>query len=203
MGKKPGRLWSREERDYACEWIFSNQKHDLILLALRSFGPEAQLLDAQDALQDFFAMRFDSAIGNYMPDRGNSPIEWVKMCFRQFCYREYRKIIRIKRVEILDDCIMGKNDSTRQELEDGGLGPEGELLLKEANRTLNGCIEKLPSMYKEVFLLYREGYSEEDTVERLGISLENVKVRRKRAREKLLLCIQRGGWGICRPKESR
>jgi len=188
---KPGNLWSDEEYDYACNWVFETQRYKLILFTLHYLGAGAELQNAEDALHNFFVKQFNSVVKNYNPRKGMSFLNYTETCLKHFCYRERVKIFKESDHVTLEDVI-------GQGFDNDTLNPEKLLFDKEAEEALSMCLDNLTPIYRDVFLLWNEGYTEEDTAKRLGISLENVKIRRMRAREKLLVCLRRKGWPICK-----
>ena len=93
---------------------------------------------------------------------------------------------RVEQVSISDEIVEAK-------ISDGVIFPEGqkpsiekELIRDEMNDCIRGYIEKLPDDYRAVLVLSEyEGLKNNEIAEILGVSLDTVKIRLHRAKEKL------------------
>lgn len=73
-----------------------------------------------------------------------------------------------------------------------GLERQAGDTLEEKLEVLRKCLELLPEPYREtVRLRYQEGLRGESLASKMSVSIENVKKRLQRGREKLLDCLER------------
>lgn len=63
--------------------------------------------------------------------------------------------------------------------------PEENLIISQQIEKTMKAIDRLPDIYKDVMLLYIEGYALDDIADELDISLSNTKVRVKRGKDLL------------------
>lgn len=63
--------------------------------------------------------------------------------------------------------------------------PEENLIISQQIEKTMRAIDRLPDIYKDVMLLYIEGYALDDIADELSISLSNTKVRVKRGKDLL------------------
>jgi len=63
--------------------------------------------------------------------------------------------------------------------------PEDNLIGSQQIETIMEAIDRLPDIYKDVMLLYIEGYALDDIADELDITLSNTKVRVKRGKDLL------------------
>ena len=63
--------------------------------------------------------------------------------------------------------------------------PEENLIISQQIEKTMKAIDRLPDIYKDVILLYIEGYALDDIADELDISLSNTKVRVKRGKDLL------------------
>ena len=63
--------------------------------------------------------------------------------------------------------------------------PEENLIVSQQIEKTMRAIDRLPDIYKDVMLLYIEGYALDDIADELDITLSNTKVRVKRGKDLL------------------
>ena len=61
--------------------------------------------------------------------------------------------------------------------------PEENLIVSQQIEKTMKAIDRLPDIYKDVMLLYIEGYALDDIADELDISLSNTKIRVKRGKD--------------------
>ncbi len=89
--------------------------------------------------------------------------------------------LRRSRNSINDSASSDDNSEIRNALSSDT--PEDNLIISQQIEETMKAIDSLPDIYKEVMLLYIEGYVLDDIADELGISLSNTKVRVKRGKD--------------------
>ncbi|MDX9887845.1 MAG: sigma-70 family RNA polymerase sigma factor [Anaerovoracaceae bacterium] len=137
--------------------------------------------DAMDALQESFIKAYRS-LATF---KGNSSFQtWIYRIVVNTCYDMLRK----KKSRIQAESLY-KSDGDEEymiELPDQDKGPEELALDREESRDIFRVLEMLPLDQKEIILLRDvEGYSYEEIVDILSITMGTVKSRISRARLRL------------------
>jgi RNA polymerase sigma-70 factor (ECF subfamily) len=89
-------------------------------------------------------------------------------------------------VAIVDVSDIDTADNTAEER------PDRALIRKEMNECISGLIDTLPEDYRIVIMLSEiGGFQNREIADRLGISIENVKIRLHRARKQLKELMER------------
>ena len=137
--------------------------------------------DAMDALQESFIKAYRS-LGTF---KGNSSFQtWIYRIVVNTCYDMLRK--RKSRIQAVSLYKNEGDDEYMIEVPDDDKGPEDIIIAQEENADIFKCLEKLPLDHKEITLLRDvEGFSYEEIVDILSITMGTVKSRISRARLRL------------------
>lgn len=142
-------------------------------LAVRMLG--AAGAEADDACQEVF-MRVHRSLGSYDATRPMAP--WVARIAYHVCLRRVQRLGR----------QADRPDGATLELavDDRQRGPEELAQSREASRLLMGALEQLSVQDRALLSLrYREGLSDAEVAEAVGMPVNTVKTRIFRARGKL------------------
>lgn len=139
----------------------------------RSYGFNHQ--DAQDLMQDTHV----SAYENLKQFEGRSAYRtWISKIMIHKCH--YRIKYGYKKYEVSDEKITEENQPLHM---NAGTLPDGYSVNKELGFILENSLDKLPMLYRNVFVLRElEGFSTKETADLLDITEVNVKVRLNRAK---------------------
>lgn len=147
-----------------------------------SFTMCGQREDAEEVAQETLMKVFESLDQLREPERLKP---WVFRIAKNACLMKRRKSIFAPQRELSLDDLKPSRDGTAERLEiaDWSALPETITLDSELKDVLRKAVERLPDMYKAVFLLRDvEELSTESCAEVLGVSSDVVKTRLHRAR---------------------
>lgn len=140
--------------------------------------------EAEDLTQEVF-VKVSQALENF---RGESKLStWLYRIATNAAIDRLRSPLSQKRLS--DDSI--EQDETELDDRNAWTGEkkplvEQQIVRKEMNDCIKDFIEKLPENYRTVLVLGElEGLSNKDVAEILGVTLDTVKIRLHRARERL------------------
>jgi len=133
--------------------------------------------DAEDVTQETL-IAAARTVGNFRGDAAVST--WLFRIARSFCIKQRRRGRSVRQADTSLDDVRSPEAKT---LADAAAGPEATLHDRQLGRALQGAIEALAPMYREVLLLRDvEGLSANEVSEVLGIRVDAVKTRLHRAR---------------------
>lgn len=142
--------------------------------------------EASDLTQETFI----NAFKHYDGFRGDSKVfTWLytiatNLCINRMRQRERQRGMRIESLDQPRDS--DEDDGMTREVADFTNSPQNVLEGKELRIRILAAVESLPPDYKEVIVLREfHGMAYNEIVAATGLSLENVKTRLSRAREKL------------------
>jgi len=142
--------------------------------------------EASDLTQETFF----NAYKHYDRFRGDSKVfTWLytiatNLCINRMRQRERQRGMRIESLDQPRDS--DEDDGLTREVADFTHSPQNVLEGKELRQRILAAVESLPPDYREVVILREfHGMAYNEIVAATGLSLENVKTRLSRAREKL------------------
>jgi RNA polymerase sigma-70 factor (ECF subfamily) len=151
---------------------YESKVYNLVLKILRSRE------DAEDVLQETFLsiytqiQKFDGRSGLYT---------WVYRIATNFALMKIRSRLPQGKMISVDD--KPYEEMAKWEVHDWEPNPQELLLNQEAKKHLDDAIEKLPDIYRTVFILRDiEELSTKQVAEIMNLSEENVKIRLRRGR---------------------
>lgn len=163
-------------------------------LGLRLLGNEA---DAEDAAQDAFLRVFRS-IDAYRP--GGKASNWIYTIALNVCRNALRKRRVLRMVSF--GLLGGPDPDAEIEFPDRAPTPEKIVEDREAERIFQGLVDALPATLREAFVLrYRFEKSDEEIAAILGASVNHVRVKISRAKDRLKGVIEGGEPGIDREEK--
>ncbi len=144
--------------------------------------------EAEDLTQEVF-VKVHQALENF---RGESKLStWLYRIATNAALDRLRSpsFQRIAQERLSDDSIeKGEEDVDARDVWTGEKKPlvEQQIIREEMNDCIRGYVEKLPENYRTVLVLSElEGVRNKEIAEILGVTLDTVKIRLHRAREKL------------------
>jgi len=149
-----------------------------------SFTMCGQREDAEEVAQETLMKVFEN-LGQLREPERLKP--WVFRIAKNACLMKRRKSVFAPQRELsLDELLPGRNEDGRGEhleIADWSAAPERVALDSELSEALRRAVERLPDIYKAVFLLRDvEEMPTEDCAEVLGVSGDAIKTRLHRAR---------------------
>lgn len=172
---------SSESDIQSFETIYEENKDKLFRFAYSILGDEAS---AEDAVQDAFVSLAQNFEKTYSMERSQVR-SYLIIIVRNASFRIYN---RRKRETPTED-VYADGEPSGGELH---IGVES----KELRESLFRIIQGLDPKYGDIIMLrYYHGLSEKQIGETLGLSVENVKVRLFRGRNKLKEKLREGGYG--------
>lgn len=163
------------------ETIYEENKDKLYRYAYSILGDEAS---AEDAVQDAFVSLAQNFEKTYSMEC-NQIRSYLIIIVRNASFKIYNR----RKKETPTEDVYADGEPTGGELH---IAAES----KELRKALLGMIQGLDPKYADVIMLrYYHGLSEKDIAESLGLSVENVKVRLFRGRNKLKEKLREGGYG--------
>ena len=160
--------------------ILAREHAPMLLVYLRSVVRDASQVD--DLFQETLLTAWKN-IDSF--DRARPFGPWLRGIACKLVLAHFRK--SAKGFVCFDESILEQIGSRAEELQ----ASEGDTLDEKLER-LRSCMKLLPDGYRDAIdLRYREGLKGQPLAERLSLSLENVKKRLQRARQRLLECMDR------------
>ena len=147
-----------------------------------SFTMCGQREDAEEVAQETLMKVFESLDQLREPEHLKP---WVFRIAKNACLMKRRKSVFAPKCELSLDELKPRHDGSGERLEiaDWSAMPENIALDSELKQALSQAVERLPDIYKSVFLLRDvEELSTDDCAEVLGVSGDVIKTRLHRAR---------------------
>ena len=177
----PGAETVDEDRSLSFEQIHKKYQDKIYNLILRIVNDRS---DADDLTQTTFINAF-SAWGRF---RGEARVStWLYQIAVNNCKNRFKQRDRQREREpiSLDDSIETDSGELTREVADWRDAPERVLLDQELAQQIRRAVEALPPEYRTVLLLQQEDLSYEDIARITGLTVQAVKTRLHRARNRV------------------
>jgi RNA polymerase sigma-70 factor (ECF subfamily) len=162
----------------------------------RVYNQAYRVLGESQAADDATQEAFISAYKNLRSFRGGSFRAWLLRIVTNACYDELRRRKRrpTTSLEPLDDA--GDEIESPRWIADPGELPEDNVVRAELGRTIQHCLDKLPTDFRVVVVLVDvQGMDYLEAASVIGKPLGTVKSRLARARNRMRECLQ-GFWEL-------
>lgn len=157
--------------------------HESVMKKIRRYVPHSE--EVEDICQETFSKAF-SQLGSFRLD-GNFAT-WIFTIARNtaFDHSSHDKA-RGKNLEVK----ASPKEQEEIEIIDPALSPEEEVIRDQDNELVDACIEGLSDLYREAMKLYHiDHLAYNEIAEKLGLTLNTVKTRIRRAKEMVSKAIQ-------------
>jgi RNA polymerase sigma-70 factor (ECF subfamily) len=150
------------------------------------FAIAMQYVKEEDAAADIAQEALLCAHRHRDQFRGDSRFStWLYRIAATTALMYLRKRRRLAR-EVLTAMRLGDDETRQLDIPDPGCNPENRVAAAELVTEVNRSLDRLGDKYREVFWLrFRDGYTESEIAERLGLNLTTVKTRAFRARKRI------------------
>ncbi|WP_145262226.1 sigma-70 family RNA polymerase sigma factor [Planctomycetes bacterium Pan216] len=160
--------------------VLVREHSDMLLVYLRASLRDRAAVD--DIFQETWLVAW-RRIHQFDPFRPFGP--WLRGIASNLLKRHFRKMSGNRREVIQQEQVLEFLEARCESLH----RQTGDTL-DEKLESLRDCLKDLPEPYRSTIeLRYREGMKGRELAERLSVSIENVKKRLQRGREKLLGCL--------------
>jgi len=170
---------------------FIDQAHPLVWRILKKFS-NLSSSEQEDLSQDVFIILLTRGLQSF---RGSTYHEfhwYVKTITANEAKTYLRK--RGRRFEVSDPLFSDEEEKEATFLEpDPAPGPEKIVAGQEEFEKLRLCLQELSSTDQEIFWMRERGYSYQEIMEVLGLSLGTLGVKYARAKEKITECLRKAG----------
>lgn len=151
----------------------------LFRVAMRTISDEDQ---AADAVQDACIKAFEK----FSTFQGESLRSWLARIVINFCYDQIRRKYRHPIQSLTSRLHEDEPEESDYWLSDASANPERQLEITELDRTIQACLETLPSPFRAILILIDiEEMSYEDAAQVLRVPVGTIKSRLSRARAQM------------------
>lgn len=182
----------KHEYEKIVNWLAGHHLRVLLKLAVHWLGRPAW--DAEDAVQEFFASKFQQVCEGYDPEKNPNFVAYLCVCLRKHCWSEGKWLrgddTRMQQhidVESLLEIILGPSPDSN---------PEEQTSYEEMLKAIETCLNdpRLPQARREVIVAFCfEGRSQKDIAKIRSSSADAVKQKVRNARITLRDCLQARG----------